>query len=814
LALLVGAIAYAGICAYVYLSPALPDVATLRDVQLQVPLRVYSRDNRLIAQIGEYRRIPVSFDAIPDRLIRAVLAAEDDRFFAHHGVDYEGLARALASYMIYGDNSQAGGGGTITMQLARNMFFTRERARARKMDRKLSEIFLSFRIEGSFSKQEILTLYLNKIFLGQRAYGVGAAAEVYFGKSLDQLTLAETATIAGLPQLPSLDNPVTNPERAKARRKYVLRRMRETGVIDRTEETAALAEPITAELHGPTTEIEAPYVAEMARADALARYGEKIYTDGYRVITTIDSRLQHAANGALRVGLIEYDRRHGYRGPLGHVEVARGQTPEQLAGQLEPYPSINFLQPALVVEVSERGARVVLRDGRSAQIDWVGLAWARRASEVSPTPGAEPKKASEVVATGDVVYVVQTGQQTVQLAQAPGAQGALVAVDPHDGAVVALNGGFDFFVSKFNRASQARRQPGSAFKPFIYSAALENGFTPASVVLDAPVVFEDDATEDIWRPENSTQQFYGPTRLREALVRSRNLVSVRVMRTMGIPYTVDYLTKFGFPRAIMPEDLTLALGSLQLSPTELAAAFATFANGGFRVQPYYIERIENALGETVYESQPYIVCRDCENPAPTQPARFQNVANDPAGWIAAADALRGGRGNLPAGRIAPRAINEQNAYLLADMMRDVIKRGTARRAQSLGRSDVAGKTGTTNDHHDAWFCGFNADLVASVWVGYDAEASLGPGEEGGRTAVPIWTQFMSEALRGAPEARVPAPEGLVTVKISPVTGLLASADDPNAMLEIFEEGHLPQPADPYEHATGRESQTDNDEPLF
>jgi penicillin-binding protein 1A len=803
-----GVIFYAALSSYVYLAPTLPDVEALRDVKLQVPLRVYSRDNRLIAQIGEYRRIPVAYDDIPDQVVQAFLAAEDDGFFRHHGVDYPGLLRATLANLVSGQRSQ--GGGTITMQLARNIFFTPERT----WRRKLSEIFLSFQIEGDFSKQEILTLYLNKIFLGQRAYGVAAAAEVYFGKSLDALTLAETATIAGLPQAPSRDNPVASADRAKLRRAYVLRRMRETGVIDTSDFDSALASPMIAELHGPAAEIEAPYVAEMARADAFHRFGDSIYTAGYKVITTIDSRLQRAANGALRVGLIEYDRRHGYRGPLAQAEIRRGQTASEIAALLEAHPSINALQPAVVVEVAQRGARVVLADASSAQLDWVGLAWARLAGDTSPGP--EPKTAGEVLKPGDIVYVVRTGN-TVQLAQAPAAQGALVAVDPHDGAIVALNGGFDFFVSKFNRASQARRQPGSAFKPFIYSAALERGFTAASVVLDAPVVFDDDATEDVWRPENSTQQFYGPTRLREALVRSRNLVSVRVMRTMGIPYTVDYLTHFGFDREELPGDLTLALGSLQLTPAELAAGFATFANGGFVVKPYYIERIEDAAGTSVYEARPLIVCRECAPsvaPATSAP-EIQQVALTEPGAAAAAPRFAG-RTYLAAEQIAPRAISEQNAFLLADMMREVITRGTARRAQVLGRTDIAGKTGTTNDHHDAWFCGFNANLVTSVWVGFDEEASLGAGEEGGRTAVPIWTQFMREALRNTPQAPIPTPEGLVTVKISPQTGLLASADDPSAVFETFMPDHLPEAADPFDREPGsnRDTDSEKDEPLF
>lgn len=809
LILFLAAVAYAAVCAYVYLAPSLPDVNSLRDVRLQVPLGIYSRDGRLIAQIGEYRRKPVSYEDIPPRLIHAVLATEDDRFFAHSGVDYISMLRATANYVVYGQDSQAGGGGTITMQLARNIFFKPRFT----YQRKLSEIFLAFRIEGSFTKREILTLYMNKIFLGQRAYGVAAAAEVYFGKSLDELTLAETATVAGLPQAPSRDNPIANPERAKQRRAYVLRRMHETGQIDEAEYHAALEAPIAARLHGPVTEIEAPYVAEMARAEAFQRFGEEVYTSGYKVITTIDSRMQQAADGALRAGLIEYDRRRGYRGPLGQIEVnaaelasSRQTAIGKLGAALAQYPTINALEPAVVVQVDEQTARLAGQDGAELTMDWLGMAWARRT--VQGGVGPAPKTAAEVLAVGDVVYVIRTAD-SVQLAQLPVAQSALVAVDPRDGAIVALNGGFDYFVSKYNRAVQARRQPGSAFKPFIYSAALENGFTPASVVLDAPVVFDDAANEDNWRPENYSGQFYGPTRLREALVKSRNLVSVRLMRAMGIDNTMDYLTShFGFAPEMLPRDLTLALGSLQLTPVELATQFATFANGGFRVQSYLIDRIEDADGRAVYQAQPAVVCANCE-PAENTPGNGLAMLPDPhsAGFLEAADAIRDSRAMNPA-HIAPRAISAQNAWLLTDMMRDVILRGTARRARALGRNDLAGKTGTTNDQHDAWFCGFNANLVATAWVGLDQAATLGPGEEGGRTALPVWVHFMREALRGMPESRQRMPDGLVTVRISPLTGKLASADDPTAIFETFMEGHLPEAPDPLEREKKK------DDPLF
>lgn len=811
--MLVAGVSYAALCAYVYLSPSLPDVAALRDVRLQVPLRVYTRDGRLISQIGEYRRMPVSYEDVPQRLVQAVLATEDDRFFEHSGVDYISLMRAMANYLVYGQQSQAGGGGTITMQLARNIFFTPEFSYRRK----LSEIFLAFRIESSFKKQEILTLYLNKIFLGQRAYGVAAAAEVYFGKTLDQLTLAETATIAGLPQAPSRDNPISNPERAKLRRAYVLRRMHETDQINDTDYRAALNVPMTARLHGPAAEVEAPYVAEMARAEAFARYGEDIYTAGYKVVTTVDSRLQQASNAAVRLGLMEYDRRHGYRGPLAQVEAGSyvysdGKLVlDQLSTLLSQYPSIHILRPALVTKVAERSARVALADGTELPMEWVGMAWARRT--LPRGLGPEPKTAAEVLAAGDVVYIVRTGA-TVQLAQLPIGQSALVAVDPRDGAIVALNGGFDYFVSKYNRAVQAKRQPGSAFKPFIYSAALENGFTPASVVLDAPVVFDDASSEDNWRPENSTGDFHGPTRLREALFKSRNLVSVRVMRTMGIAQTVDYLnTHFGFPTEILPRDLTLALGSLQLAPVEVATGYATFANGGYRVQSYLIERIEDSSGKAVYSANPAIVCSACEETANTGPEGLLGLLprSTDATFLNAADAMRIGA-SLPEKQIAPRAISAQNAWIMTDMMSDVVRRGTAQRAKVLNRNDLAGKTGTTNDQHDAWFCGFNANIVAAAWVGFDQAATLGSGEEGGRTALPIWIHFMREALRGTPEARLSAPSGLVTVKIDPLTGKLAHADDPNAIFETFIEGHMPEAPDPFDRNADRK--TKKDDPLF
>jgi penicillin-binding protein 1A len=789
-------IAYSFLCVFSYLEASLPSIGSLRDPRLPVPLRIFTRDGRLIGQYGDERRMPVAYEQIPEKVRDAFLAAEDDRFFRHHGIDFPGLARALIVNILSGRPDQ--GAGTITMQTARVMLLTSEK----KLRRKFLEIFLAYRIESDFTKQEILTLYLNKIFLGQRAYGVAAAAEVYFGKKLDDLNLAEMATIAGLPQAPSDDNPVTNPEKARSRRGYVLRRLREIHKITAEEEQAARQVPMQSQLHGPASEVEAPYLGEMVRNEMVQKYGERVYSEGFRVITTLDSSMQSAANLALRVGLIEYDRRHGYRGPSGH-EAQLPATPQAMDQVLDGYPTIGGLPPALVTAVHEQAADVNVKGGRSATIAWPGLSWARPAAN-DGTVGSEPKQAADVLHVGDVVYVLVTGK-VVELAQVPDAQSALVALDPRDGAIAALTGGFDFFNSKFNRAVQARRQPGSAFKPFIYSAALENGFTPASVVLDAPVVMEDTSMENTWRPENVTGKFYGPTRLREALVRSRNLVSVRLMRAMGTKFTVDYVSRFGFEKSTLPTNLTLALGSLQVSPLQLASGFAVFANGGYKIQPYFIQSIEDGEGKVLRSASPSVVCGECADAKPDYSLSYDDHA--PAGRLA----------TVPAASQAPLVIRPENSWLLTDMMSDVVRRGTARRALVLGRADIAGKTGTTNDHHDAWFGGFAPNLVATVWVGFDDERSLGAGEEGGRTAVPTWTYFMLQALQGVPEQRRPMPDGLVSVRISPRTGEFAGSDDPNAIFEIFIEGHLPQPAEASQDKSNpRVSDKDNkdDEPLF
>jgi len=765
--------AYALACSYVYLLPSLPTTAAMRNVELQVPLRVYTRSGALIAQIGEQRRIPVGYDQIPELVKHAFLAAEDERFFEHHGIDYLGVVRAVLIDVLAGDKTQ--GASTITMQAARNMFLTLDKTYRRK----LQETFVTYRMEHEFTKQEIFGLYLNVIFFGQRAYGVAAAAEAFFGKPLDRLDVAEAATLAGVPKAPSRYNPIVDPEAASNRRAYVLRRMRELGYIDAATAEAANKEPMQARAHAPLFDVEAPYVAEMARLELRQRYGPSVETAGYRVYTTIDGRLQAAANRAVRVGLIEYDRRHGWRGPAGHVELPAHGEPDY-DDLVDEYSAIGNLSPAVVVSVAEKSARAYVKSLGTVQIDWDGLSWAHR-QQRNETPGPPPKDASQVLSRGDVVYVVADAAGHAQLAQIPEAQSALVALDPNDGSIGALVGGFDYFTNKYNRVTQARRLPGSGFKPFLYSAALENGFTPASVLLDAPIVLDGSGSEEAWRPENSTREFSGPTRLREALVRSRNLVSIRILKELGVQTAIDYITRFGFDPKTMPRDLTLALGTLEATPLDLAAGYAVFANGGYRVGPYFIDRIEDATGKAVWQAAPRMVCTQCEQGEPPAAGAALRIS----------DTTHGEPAPLPETQAAPRVISAQNAYLMADMMSDVIKRGTGRRALALGRGDIAGKTGTTNEARDTWFNGFTRNLVATVWVGFDQERPLGEAEEGARTALPIWMQFMREALKGVPEQARSMPDGLVTLRISPQTGTLVSAENPDGIPEIFMANHLP-----------------------
>ncbi len=783
--------AAAAVIGYIVVAPGLPSIEALRDIRMQVPMRVFSADGKLIAEFGEMKRTPVRFADTPDLMIKAIIAAEDDRFFEHPGVDYQGLMRAAINLVRTRERSQ--GGSTITMQVARNFFLSSDKTYMRK----LSEIYLALKIEHQLSKEEILELYLNKIFLGNRAYGVVSAAQTYYGVGLDELSLAQMAMIAGLPKAPSSANPIADLERAVIRRNYVLRRMRDLGHIDQESFLIAYESPDDARLHGLALDMDAQYIAEMARAEVVARFGEAAaYTEGYKVHTTIDSRLQDAAVTALRGSLHDYDRRHGYRGPESRVEPALLDDPEAMTQLLRRHPVIGGLAPAVVVGIAERAATAIMVNGETIEIDWEGLSWARRHID-SNRRGPVPHNAADILAPGDLVRVTASGDGW-RLAQIPEVDGALVALDPENGAITAFAGGYDFRRSHFNRGTQAARQPGSSFKPFIYSAALERGYTPASLINDAPVVFDDPGLESTWRPGNYSGEFFGPTRLRVGLKNSRNLVSIRLLRAIGVSYTVDYVSRFGFSTRDLPRDLSLALGSGVVTPLQLAEGYAVFANGGYRVRPYYIERITGHNDEVVFEATPETVCPDCVTIIDAGPDAIPDAGLQPV--TATLDLGEPEAEMEPAQppRIAERVLTPQNAYLMTSMMRDVIQSGTAVRARQLGRSDLAGKTGTTNDLRDAWFAGYNADIVAVSWIGFDQSTSLGNGETGSRAALPMWIDYMREALHGIPERPLNRPAGLVTVRIDPDSGLLAASNQSNAIFETFQVEHVPR-----QHAASR-----------
>ena len=750
-----------------YLSPALPDVETLRDVELQTPLRIYSTDNRLIAEFGEMRRFPISYDQVPGDFVHALLAAEDDNFLNHHGVDPMGLLRA-ASELLQTGHIQTGG-STITMQVAKNYFLSSDRV----FSRKLNEILLALQIERNLNKHEIFELYVNKIYLGNRAYGIEAAAQVYYGKSINELPLADLAMIAGLPKAPSRYNPIANPERTKVRRDWILDRMLTLGYIDEASYREAVNTPITARNHGANPEMEAPYIAEMARLEMVQRFGDEAYTQGFNVYTTVDSGLQDMANKALRDGLQEYDVRHGYRGPEArNPDITLEQGLELLKG----YKSLGGLEPALVAAVNGENVEIRLRRDQQGVINWDDMKWARpylSANGMGPRPG----KPKDVLQPGDIIRVSRVEDDNWRLAQVPEAQSALVVLGPQDGAIKALIGGFSFLQSNYNRVTQARRQPGSSFKPFLYCAALDKGYTPASLVNDAPLIFVDDYLDSIWRPKNSGGDFLGPIRLREALYRSRNLVSIRLMQDLGVDNALSYIERFGFERKDLPRNLSASLGTSELTPLQIAQGYATFANGGYAVKPYLIDRIENRYGQLIDYSKPPVTPELTEQ----QQARLNAYVE------------RQGSGISEQPTEAERVVDERTIYQLNSMLRDVVRRGTAVRARALNRNDLAGKTGTTNDQKDAWFSGFNPDLVATVWVGFDQPSTLGRREFGGTAALPIWMNFMGAALEGVPDREPRMPRGLVTARIDPTTGRSAPPGTDGAFMEIFKQEDAPPP---------------------
>ena len=780
--------------AFLYLSPNLPSVDSLRSIQLQIPLRVYSADDKLIAEFGEMRRSPIRFDDIPEEFIHALLAAEDDNFANHYGVDITGLMRAATQLLKSGQIQT--GGSTITMQVAKNYFLTSERS----FSRKINEILLALQIERELSKNEILELYVNKIYLGNRAYGIEAASQVYYGKPIAELSVAQLAMIAGLPKAPSAFNPVVNPTRSKERRDWILGRMYRLGSLDEPTYRQALAEPETARYHGAAPELDASYIAEMARAEMVGRFGSAAYTDGFKVHTTVTSERQIAANQALNNGLIDYDQRHGYRGPEARVaDLPR----DNWAQELSKYRSLSGLQPAIVTQVETSGILALTRDGKEQPVSWESMKWARPYRGIN-SMGPRPQRPADVVKVGDVIRL-RWQDEAVLFSQVPQAQAALVSLDPQDGSIEALAGGFSFGQSNYNRAIQAKRQPGSSFKPFIYSAALDAGYTAASLVNDSPIVFVEQGMDRIWRPKNDNNTFLGPIRMREALYKSRNLVSIRLLQTMGIDHTIDYISRFGFNPQDLPRNLSLALGTATLTPMEIATGWTTFANGGYKIEPYLIQRIDDREGNLVFEA----------NPARVPPRDAQ--ASEAGAFAASATQAFGTKEAMDTEpRFAEQVLDERTAYIMTSMLQDVIKRGTGRRALAMGRNDIAGKTGTTNDSIDSWFSGYNADIVTTVWAGFDQPQSLGRNEYGGTVALPIWISYMSTVLKDMPEHLPAEPDGLLKLRIDPISGRAATPSTPDAYFEVFKSEDSPPPMgefDPGYQAPGSPLPADEAAPL-
>ncbi len=764
---LVGAIAAGSL--YYVVSSKLPDVQALRDVELQEPMYVYDSEGKLMAVFGETRRYPVQMKDVPERLKQAFLATEDARFYEHDGVDYKGVGRAIW-LLATTDAKRVPGGSTITQQVARQFFLSSEYSYTRK----IAEILLARKIEKELSKDEIFELYLNKSFFGNRAYGVGAAAEYYYGKKLDQLDLDEVASLAGIPKFPSSGNPISNPERARQRRdNYVLQRMAELKFISQAEADAAKAVPMHAAPHEPPVEIYAPYVAEMVRQEMIAKYGGDVLNKGYHVTTTINGTLQDAANSAIRDGLILYDHRHGWHGVEQHFDVAADADATALARHIAGIPTQSGLQPAVVSATHADGSvTVVLADRSERVLPAAASRWTNR------TP-------AKLVTRGDMIRIragAKEGEWLID--QIPRGQGALVSVDAETGALRALVGGFSFAGNKFNRATQARRQPGSSFKPFIYAAAFDKGFNPASIVLDAPVVFRDRRGKT-WQPQNDGGGFRGPMRLREALVQSRNLVSVRLLDSIGVDYARKYISEFGFQEAELPPNLSMSLGTASLTPLSVARGYAVFANGGSRVDTWLIDEIKDRDGAVIFKENPALACRGCggatggATPVNQVVDGFNfgaEVKPAAAATEATATASEPAKPVNPDARIAPRAIDERTAYQLVSMMRDVVQRGTGAQAKVLGRADVGGKTGSTNDHRDAWFSGFGGPLATTVWVGRDDFRSLGYREYGGKAALPIWIDYMRAALKDAPIAPNDPPSGMVEATLNGATEWVKTED--------------------------------------
>jgi len=745
---------------YFYYFPQLPSVTELQQIQLKTPIRVYSREDKLIAEFGQHRRRVVDIYNIPQPMIQAFIAIEDARFYQHQGVDFFGIARAVSVAIKNKGLSQ--GASTITMQLARNYFLTPERT----LSRKIKEIFLAVKIENNFSKAEILELYLNKIFLGKRAYGIGAAAEVYYGKKLHQLTLAQTAMIAGLPKAPTKYNPINNPQRAKLRRDYILQRMLEQHYINLQQYAHAVSEKISAKIHHTETETYAPYMAEMVRAEVVRRYGKEAYDLGLNIYTTLDSKEQALAAKTLRHHLLQYSHRHGYRGAEDHVDLTALATEEQIANTLNHYKTYADLHPALVVTSNNQQAVVRIKQQlEPITLTLAQVRWARRYIDENRR-GKKVQRVSDVLTTGDIVRVQKNNAGQWQLTQIPRVTGALVSLDPNDGAIRAITGGFDFFYSKFNRATQAKRQPGSSFKPFIYSAALAKGFSPASIVNDAPFKLAGSS----WNPQNFGHKFDGLMRLRVALAKSKNMISIQLLQKIGVDYAIDYASKFGFQKESLPRNLTIALGTGSATPLGMATAYASFANGGYKVDHYFIRKIEDKNHKRLFTANP------------------KTVANIASNIEASEQQILSPIQARPAERIMQPYVN----YQITSMLQSVAKIGTAARAgRELNRTDIAGKTGTTNDQKDAWFCGFTPKKVTTVWIGYDHVQSLGKSETSTKTALPVWIDFMKVALKESEVTDFPRPEELVDIKLDARTGAKPTRSTTRTIIESLIAAQIP-----------------------
>ena len=825
---------------YFYYKPQLPSVDVLKDVRFQTPLQIYSADGELISQYGVKRRIPLKLEEIPQPLIDAIIATEDSRFYDHPGIDAIGVLRAAFNLIITGEKSQ--GASTLTMQLARGFFLTREK----KFERKIKEIFIALHMEQVLTKDEILELYLNKYELGHRAFGVGAAAQVYYGKQVDELSLAQIATIAGLHQAPSILNPISHPQRSVERRRIVLLRMLDEGYINRQQYEEAVSAPVTARRHGAEITLNAPYIADMAYQEMVKRYGrENAETLGYKVYLTVSSEMQDAATRAVVNNLHDYDERHGYRGPITRLWRAEDEaqqdkyqdlpteafTEQQMLQVISATPAYDPLSLAVVTEVNETDILVYRGEQGYLNISWDGLAWARPfISDIEQGP--DPERASDIVNVGELIYIRKNENEIWQLGQIPGVSGAFVALDPQNGAVRALVGGYNFYLSEFNRATQAKRQVGSNIKPFVYSAALEQGFTLASVINDAPINQWDRASGLAWRPKNSPEEYDGPIRMRVALGKSKNVVSVRLLRAVGLDNVIEHLTRFGFARDELPRDESLSLGSASMTPMEVVRGISVFANGGHLITPYLIDKVENEQGEVIYQANPAVACVDCIE---TQPA---DALTDMESELEKSEQQRAisDEPRQAGPRQAEQVISAENAFLVTEMMRTALRvngswskktywQGTGWRARNLlGREDLAGKTGTTNDARDTWFSGFTPDLVATAWVGFDdmnrmlgrtsrnqylintvpnpmlngksanhnwiGNAMVG-GEDGARVAQPAWIRFMRDVLADKPEQDFIVPPGIVSVRIDRTTGKLTQRNDHTALFEYFKQGTQP-----------------------